>query len=414
MREGRAFESDLQMLRLDGTPFWVRASAKAVSLTDSGQGTVWAAMDITPHKELEAALARASSEREAIFNSALVGISYNVNRCFEWVNDKYEEMTGYLRAELVGQSIRLLFRSDEEFETNVRETRAALMQDGVYVCERRLRRRDGEMFWAQLSGRCIDGRDPSGGVIWTLLDITERRRAEVNMRAALAREKELNDLRSRFVSMTSHEFRTPLTAILSAAELLKDYGTRMLAEQKAEVLAGIGSSVLRMTRMLDRVLLLGRADAHMLEFSPSLLNLRALCKDIADEVHHMEGGRCNLRLDWANASERGSYDEKLLRHIFGNLLSNAIKYSPAGGEVRFRISEQDGRTVFEVRDQGIGIPSNEIAHLFESFHRASNVGPIAGTGLGLAIVKQSVEMHGGSIEVRSTEGQGSCFTVRLG
>ena len=414
MREGRAYEADLNMRRLDGSLFWVRASGKAVSVADQTQGTVWAAMDITPHKELQAALARASSEREAIFNSALVGISYNVNRRMEWVNDKYMEMTGYSRAELVGSSTRLFYPDDATFEAHGRETREALRRDGIYFDERRFLHRNGEAFWVQLAGRCVSGRDPAAGVIWTLLDITERRRADVNIRAALAREKELNDLRSRFVSMTSHEFRTPLTAILSAAELLKDYNDRMAADQRVELLQGITTGVQRMTRMLDRVLLLGKAEAHMLEFKPRRLDLKGMCKSLVEEARlHVESGNCRLSLECPDTALEGQYDEKLLRHILDNLLSNAIKYSPDGGEVRLAIWVDGPQTVFEISDQGIGIPADEIGHLFESFHRASNVGAIAGTGLGLAIVKQSVDLHGGSIAVRSTEGQGTCFTVRL-
>jgi signal transduction histidine kinase len=109
----------------------------------------------------------------------------------------------------------------------------------------------------------------------------------------------------------------------------------------------------------------------------------------------------------------GHYDEKLLHHIFSNLLSNALKYSPTGGEVRFDVRRENSSTVFEVTDQGIGIPPDEIGHLFESFHRASNVGAIQGTGLGLAIVKNAVDMHGGSIEVRSKLGEGTTFRVSL-
>jgi signal transduction histidine kinase len=113
----------------------------------------------------------------------------------------------------------------------------------------------------------------------------------------------------------------------------------------------------------------------------------------------------------------GLYDENLLRHIFSNLLSNAFKYSPQGQEVLFHVREEGGGVVFDVIDQGIGIPASEIAHLFESFHRASNVGNIPGTGLGLSIVKKSVELHGGTIEVTSQAGDapdhGTHFVVRL-
>ena len=148
IRKGRVYRSDLQMCRLDGKPLWVTVTGKAVSAVDKTQGSVWAAVDITPRKELEVALARASSEREAVFNSALVGISFNVDRRIQWVNDKYEEMTGYPRAELVGGSTRKFFVDDQTFESESRDTWAILSRDGVYVDERRLLRRDGKILCA--------------------------------------------------------------------------------------------------------------------------------------------------------------------------------------------------------------------------------------------------------------------------
>lgn len=214
--------------------------------------------------------------------------------------------------------------------------------------------------------------------------------------------------------MTSHEFRTPLAAILSAEELLRHYGDRLPPSERAETLDSIAAGVQRMSRMLDRVLLIGQADANMLDYAPRQLHLPTLVHQIADETRVLDPGlRCNIAVHCGQDVGEGIYDEKLLRHIFGNLLSNALKYSPDGGEVRFTISQAEGQTVFEVADQGIGIPADEIGHLFESFHRASNVGAIAGTGLGLAIVKNAVDMHGGRISVRSQVGRGTCFTVLL-
>ena len=414
LSEGRAYQSDLQMRRLDGTLLWVTASGKAVSVIDKTQGSVWAVMDITARKELEAALARTSSEREAIFNSALVGISFNVGRRIQWVNDKYQEMTGYSRSELVGCSSRILYADDETFEADGRRTREVLERDSVYVDERQFRRRNGETLWVQLAGRCVTDRKPAIGVIWTLLDITERRRAEDNIRAALEREKELNDLRSRFVSMTSHEFRTPLAAILSASELLRDYSERMPAAEKAEMLESIGAGVQRMARMLDRVLLIGQVEAGMLEFRPGEIDLRSLCETIAEEARVLQPKtNCSIVTDFCPLPVSAVFDAKLLRHMLGNLLSNGVKYSPMGGEVVFRISRQGKQTVFEVENRGIGIPADEIPHLFESFHRASNVGDIPGTGLGLAIVKNAVKLHGGTISVKSEPGGSTCFTIVL-
>ena len=176
----------------------------------------------------------------------------------------------------------------------------------------------------------------------------------------------------------------------------------------------IETSVQRMTRMVDRVLLLGTVEAQMLAFQPQPLDLRTLCQSLVEDARRQQPqATCEVVADFAGAPARGLFDEKLIRHIFGNLLSNAIKYSPHGGKVCFRVAASDSRTAFEVSDQGIGIPSGEIAHLFESFHRASNVGTIPGTGMGLAIVKNSVDLHGGTIEVTSEAGKGTRFVVRL-
>jgi signal transduction histidine kinase len=290
----------------------------------------------------------------------------------------------------------------------------SLLATGAYKCERQLKRRNGELLWVEMGGSCIRPNDPESGVIWTFLDITERKKSEDQIRDALEQQKQLNELRSRFVSMTSHEFRTPLAAIMSAEELLRHYGDRLPKAERDEILDSIAQGVQRMSRMMDRVLLLGKADAGMLDFKPQRVQLEPLCREFIDEARSQQPQDLSeVKLSIDQGVGEGSYDEKLLRHIFSNLLSNALKYSPGGGEVQFNVRREETATIFEVADRGIGIPQEEIAHLFESFHRASNVGSIQGTGLGLAIVKNAVEMHGGAIEVDSRLGEGTTFRVSL-
>ncbi|MDP3857035.1 MAG: 7TM diverse intracellular signaling domain-containing protein [Stagnimonas sp.] len=411
---GDIYETELQMRRTDGTRIWVSLSGKAVSRRDLGQGTVWVIMNITHRKELEEQLQKTNSEREAILNSALVGIVLSVARRHEWVNEKFAQMLGYPRQVLIGQSSEHLHPDDESWRRFGEEARAALIATGSYVCERQLKRRNGELFWVEMGGSCLRPNDPDSGVIWTFLDITERKKSETEIREALEQQKALNELRSRFVAMTSHEFRTPLAAIMSAEELLRHYGDRLPRHDRVEVLDSIAMGVQRMSRMIDRVLLLGKADAGMLEFQPQKVELVPLCRQVIDEARAQQpDSRSEVVTEFGEGTGQGHYDEKLLRHIFSNLLSNALKYSPGGGKVGFKVRREDDATVFEVADQGIGIPPAELAHLFESFHRASNVGAIQGTGLGLAIVKNAVEMHGGGIEVQSRLGEGTTFTVRL-
>ena len=414
IRNGQAFQTELPMRRLDGSMLWASLSGKAVNRFDLSLGTVWVVMDISRRKELEEALHKTSSEREAILNSALVGIVLSVARRHEWVNDKFAEMVGYSREELMGQSTARIHPDVDLWERLGLEQHEALTAHGTFTHERQLIRRSGEVFWVQMAGRCIRDRDPDSGVIWTFLDITERRQAEDDTLAALKRQRELNDLRSRFVSMTSHEFRTPLASILSSAELLKYYDSKLPAAEKLQVLQTIETSVQRMTSMLERVLLIGRAEARMLEFAPRPLELLAVCRRLAASARAQHPDTACVLVEQFPAGElRGTFDEQLLGHILGNLLGNAIKYSPQGGEVCFRVASEGAKVVFDISDQGIGIPASEVPDLFGSFHRASNVGGIQGTGLGLAIVKNSVDLHGGSIEVHSTPGAGSRFTVRL-
>jgi PAS domain S-box-containing protein len=414
LQNGKVFQSEMQMRRADGSLFWAAVSAKAVDRNAPERGMVGTVMDITQRKTLEDALQRTSSEREAIFNSALVGIVFNVARRIQWVNKKCSELLGYSPQELVGKSTRVFYVSDASYQHDGQATLDNLRAHGHYTTERQLVRRGGEIFWVQLAGRCVVDRDPDAGVIWTLLDITERRNAEDGIRNALEQQKELNALRSRFVSMTSHEFRTPLATIMSSAELLKTYGAQLPEDEQMELLGSIEAGVHRMTRMLDRMLLIGRADAQLLDFHPQDIDLQRLCVGCVDEARRQHSDAPNpVALTYDLPSPNGNFDERLLRHILNNLLSNAIKYSPSGKLVRLQVRAVGAHTVFDVVDEGIGIPTHEIPHLFEPFHRASNVGNIHGTGLGLSIVKKAVERHGGKVEVRSSQHNGSHFTVTI-
>ena len=247
-------------------------------------------------------------------------------------------------------------------------------------------------------------------------DITERKQAEEDIRRTLEQEKKLNELKSRFVTMTSHEFRTPLTSILSSAELLEHYSHKWTPEKQLKYLSRIQSSVKHMTELLNDVLLLGKADAGQLKLNLTQIDLCQFCQELVEEMSLSTPTHqiiFNTDCSEADESKVACLDEKMLRHILHNLLSNAIKYSPQSDRVIFDLDCQPQQAVFKVRDFGIGVPPSEIGQLFDSFHRAENVGSIPGTGLGLPIVKRAVDMLGGAIDVDSQVNVGTTFTVTL-
>ncbi|NEO31077.1 MAG: PAS domain S-box protein [Symploca sp. SIO3C6] len=255
----------------------------------------------------------------------------------------------------------------------------------------------------------------------------QRKQAEGEIRKALVREKELTELKSRFITMTSHEFRTPLTTIQSSAELIEHYSYKWTEEKKLTHLYRIQSSVKYMTKLLNDVLIIGRAEAGKLKLNPLPLDLERFCGDLVEELQFNDTNQHQLIFKIEGLDQQDSevieyslaptkqpcLDEKILRQILENLLGNAIKYSPRGSTVELTLSYRKNNLVFKIIDRGIGIPKVDLPLLFESFHRANNVGTIAGTGLGLAIVKKCLDIHKGQIEVESEVGFGTTFTITL-
>jgi signal transduction histidine kinase len=248
----------------------------------------------------------------------------------------------------------------------------------------------------------------------------ELREANLSLAAAreealrlLARERELSELKSEFVSLVSHEFRTPLEIILSSADNLERYHDRLPSEKRQQLLQSIHKSVRRMSGMMEEVLLLGRLETDRMTFKPAVFALAGFCRRVCDEIESATGRRTPIQLQLEGAPEQAHGDESLLRHIFTNLLSNAVKYSPPEAPVDFRVERQDGLAMCRIVDRGCGIPEADRKRLFQAFHRGSNVRQIPGTGLGLLIVQRCVDLHGGEVALESVEGQGTTFTVRL-
>jgi signal transduction histidine kinase len=243
----------------------------------------------------------------------------------------------------------------------------------------------------------------------------ERRVAErtEDLRQALARERELGEMKSNFVSLVSHEFRTPLGVIMSAADVLRCYFERLPAEKRARHLDMILKSTKNLASLIEEVLLLGRVEEGRMQFTPVPVELEKLCRALCDEMVSATGGQCELPFRAANSLAGAVSDEALLRHILTNLLSNAVKYSEPGQAVEFSAERRRGEAIFTIRDHGIGIPAEDQARLFTSFTRGSNVGTRPGTGLGLVVVQRCVQLHGGTLRIESQVGRGTTVIVAL-
>ncbi len=370
--------------------------------------------EVCERRKTEAAL-RASEER---YDLAVRGSSdgiwdWNMRTNELYFSQHYKELLGY---------------ADDEFENDFLSFESRLHPDDhdmVIDCihnhvwrrqpfdvEYRMRTKFGDYRWFRARAQAIwNGEGRASRMAGSISDITDHKQAEAELRTALEREKELGQLKSRFVSMASHEFRTPLTTILAASDLLKRYSHKMSEEDKAQRLNKIQDEVKHMTEMLNDVLTYGKADAGKVEFKPASMNVKKFCEGLSAELQASTGAQ--IAFSSAGEFPQMMMDEKLLRHIITNLLSNAIKYSPNGSVITFDLLCKNGETRLKITDQGIGIPEEDCKRLFEPFHRAANVGNISGTGLGLAIVKKSVDLHRGTISVESKVGVGTTFIVAI-
>ncbi|WP_193197676.1 PAS domain S-box protein [Nostoc sp. MG11] len=418
MREGKDFTVILRNYRKDGSLFWNELNISPVYDTD-GYLTHYIGIqnDITERKQAETALL-VSQQRLQYLLSSSPAVIYTCRSYGDFggtfVSENVTTMMGYEAREMVDTPGFWASHLHPEDATQAFAKLSNVLEHGQYTLEYRFLHQDGTYRWVHDQGKVV--RDQAGKPVemvgyWG--NITARKQLEQELRVALEKEKELSELKSRFVSMTSHEFRTPLSTILSSCELLEHYRQKWTQEKQLTHLHRIQSAVKRMTEMLNDVLVIGKAEAGKLEFRPASLDLVEYCRQLVEEVQLNQSNQHIIFFTSQYESIPCCMDEKLLGHILSNLLSNAIKYSPIGSTVKFTLTCEDMRAVFAIQDQGIGIPEEDLPRLFESFHRARNVGNILGTGLGLAIVKKCVDIHQGKITVTSKLGFTTTFIVTL-
>lgn len=267
----------------------------------------------------------------------------------------------------------------------------------------------------------IKGLVSGGTITRSLFYAIERKKNEIAMQSCLEKERELREIKSRFISMLSHELRNPLTTIFASADLMEKLSEELSEQKKRDMNRKIKESAGRMNKILDDLLALWHQESpEPTPFNPSWFDLPEFCQKLVAQFQIQLDNQCSQRVNSIHlifVSQVKSYpvylDLNLLEQILTNLLSNAIKYSPKGGQVKFEVVADSNQVIFRIQDSGIGIPESDRDRLFTSFYRASNTQGISGTGLGLSIVKNAVDVQGGTIQVNSEVAMGSKFTVTL-
>ncbi len=359
-------------------------------------------------------LQQAKEHVETILNNSSDPIILvSPEKTIQQTNRAFNQLFGFTIDEMFCESLAVLVdRNQIENLTNAVQTVITTRQPSRI--ELVMQHKDRTLFDADVAFVPVtesEGRESS--IICTIRDVTVQKRTEEGLRKALEKEKDLSELKSRFASMVSHDVRVPLTVILSSTEMLRLYYGRLDEAKRIWHFDKIRTQVDRMISLLNDVLTISRDDVGATPFRPMPINLHRFCQGIAEEFQSNTHMKHTLAYSHSDGPTRVLVDEKLLQQAVINLLTNAFKYSPESSIVDFKLSFDKDNAIIRIKDSGIGIPEADLPRLFETFHRAGNVGAIEGTGLGLAIVKRSIDAHGGEISVETKVSVGTTFTIRL-
>lgn len=362
-----------------------------------------------------------SQERYRIIseNSHDIVTLYDTNFNFRFVSPSIINY-GQVPAEFVGRNFFEVFERRktfcELFKTKIFQP---LIQNKVKLVGPMVITRktyEGEKDLEIVAKPIFDDNDQLTFILTTEQDVSERTKAELKLKEALKREKYLNELKTQFVSMASHQFRTPLSVIranMELFEMIKPEISAKAIKQAERIINRTQSEIRRLTAMIDDVLILGRLDATKTPFRPAFINLVNLCKTILSEEFDAEKDNRKGQFILVGKPQKVWCDKNLMFHAITNLVSNAFKYSKGTPNPTLKLQFFETSVTIAIIDFGIGIEANELQNLFQSFYRSHNVLDIEGTGLGLVIAKEFVELNGGKISVESTINIGSKFVIEL-
>ena len=368
--------------------------------------------------------------KHALDEACIVAIT-DQKGIIQHVNDNFCKISKYSKEELIGQDHRII-NSGHHTKEFIRELWISIANGYIWKGELKNRAKDGTIYWVDTT--IVPFLNEDGKPFKYLAirsDITQRKQAEeeinklneeletkiiertLELTASLERERELNEMKSRFVSIASHEFRTPLSAILSSASLIKKYNDPEHEPNRLKHVDRISSSVKNLTEILNDFLSLEQLERGVVEANATVFNLPEFIELLVEEMQGMVSKKEQKIFYRHNGESMIEQSSKILRNVLLNLLSNASKYSKEGEEIHIKSSVKNNLVIISVKDNGIGIPKEDQAKLFTEFHRAGNVNNIQGTGLGLSIVKKYIELLEGKISFESKVNAGTTFTIEF-
>lgn len=362
-------------------------------------------VDVTALKKQQEILEEQKNEFDKLINNLGEAVfrlnSYNE---ITFMNHYWQEISGFSINDCIKQPITAFFEASDKITIATQIEALKQTESGRATIEVKLKHKNKQWRWVELllrENKALTEKDYF--IAGSIIDIHDKK-------IALEKEKELAELKAGFVSLTSHQFRTPLTVIFSNVEVIEMYAKKLnvaLSDTIKGSALKIKDQIDRMTQLMDNILLVGRYDAKQLAYNLQPINLTQFINSISKTYFQNEPDGRTLLIKEELSTKQVAADELLFMHVLTNIISNAFKYSVGAASPELSIYYRDNYAYISIQDSGIGIPADEIEKVFHSFYRASNTITYQGSGLGLSVAKQFMELHGGKISLTSTLNKGT-------
>ncbi|MEK7779643.1 MAG: ATP-binding protein, partial [Pseudomonadota bacterium] len=373
-------------------------------------------VDISARKQSELELQRMAIVAEKTNGIVMVT---DPDRKITWVNNSFEQILGYRAEEIIGIDPADFLQGPETSQQTIRDIAESLKASGTFSGEILNYTKGGKQIWLYLNIAAVyDGQGKLLNYIAVENDITVIKLAEQRHQKTMERERELNQFKTQFINLASHQFRTPLATIRSSIDLL-DLKLKSIHPDNtfqaffAKHKAIIDEETTRMTELMENILDIGRIDEGKIELFKKNLPFKKFMDDFVQSNQEPGGEYRKLSYHFGTSDKIISIDEILLRNVLRNIVSNAYKYSQGKPAPELKVNFEKNAYWITVKDYGIGVPDKDQPYLFESFFRASNARIFPGSGLGLMIAKKLIALHGGNIHFSSKVGAGCCVTIHL-